>query len=59
MTKRVTRAVVTEYDDDGVKIGVSYLDVDDADNADYADGAGDDSVESVDGCHVCQVCQEV
>ena len=59
MTKRVTRAVVTEYDDDGVKIGAYQLDVDDADNADYADGAGDDSVESVDGCHVCQVCQEV
>ena len=54
MTKRVTRAVVTEYDDDGVKIGVSHLDIDDADNADYADDAGDDSADGDDGCQVCQ-----
>ena len=48
VTKRVTRAVVTEYDDDGVKIGTSHLDVDDADNADYADDAGVDSDDSDD-----------
>jgi len=35
--------VVAEYEDEGVKIGVSHLDVDDAENADYADDAGDDS----------------
>ena len=55
MTKRVAKAVVTEYDNDGVKIGLSHFDVDEADNADYADDAGDDSADSDDGCRVCQL----
>ena len=54
VTERVTRAVVGEYNDDGAKIRVSYLDVDVADNADYADDAGDDSADKDDGCQVAK-----
>ena len=46
--------MVGEYNNDGAKIRVSYLDVDVADTADYADDAGNDSADKDDGCQVGQ-----